>query len=556
MDNQRILLFGGLALIMMLIYQQWEVDYNPEYRYEVTQQAQPEQAAVNNTALPAIQQSSDLPDARTSTNTVVVNNQNNTVDATKNITVETDLLKIKIDTIGGTINYSELLSYPISLEESTENKKLLNIDATNFYIAQSGLRASNGIELPNHYSLFSTDALEYGMSEGQDELRVPFSWVNSEGFQVIKTFIFKRNSYKIAVEYQIKNPSANPLEVSLYEQLQKQYKDDETSKLMYTYSGGVVFDDEDKYQKVKYDDFNEFTAKTVDAGWLALIQHYFVTAWIPSQTDKNHYYTKVLSRNNTAVYLLGTISPAKTVAANSTQTIQGPTLYVGPKEQHRLENINGLKLVVDYGILTIIADPLFWLLNWFYQFVGNWGWSIILVTMVIKAIFYKLSETSYRSMARMRKLQPKIEKLKERFGDDRQKMGVAQMELFKKEKVNPLGGCLPIFVQMPVFIGLYWMLMESVEIRQAPWILWIQDLSVADPYFILPLIMGITMFVQQRLNPAPVDPIQQKVFMILPLVFTIFFAFFPAGLVLYWVINNLLSITQQYYITRHVLAEK
>ncbi len=558
MNNQRFILIGGLVLIMMLIYQQWQVDYNPSYRQN--QEANQNTTNVidsNGVSQTVENKNSDLPVAVPSNITSEIKAESpHSVGSSQIVTVETDLLKLKIDSVGGTIKFSELLKYPKTLDENSPNVKLFNIDADNYYIAQSGLRSSNNVDLPNHYSQFSIESTHYKLSDGQDEIQVPFTWTNAQGIKVIKTFVIKRDSYEVKINYKIVNPLDSNIDVALYQQIQKRYKEDEGSKLLYTYSGGVIFDDVDKYQKIEYSDFKEFNSKTVDAGWLALIQHYFVTAWIPDQEQKNNFYTKELIKNNAYVYLIGTISPIKTVAAQTTKHISGPILYVGPKEQHRLGHINGLKLVVDYGILTIIADPLFWLLNWFYQYLGNWGWSIIMVTVVIKAAFYWLSKKSYISMARMRKLQPKIEKLKERFGDDRQKMGMAQMELFKKEKVNPLGGCLPIFVQMPVFIGLYWMLMESVEIRQAPWILWINDLSVADPYFILPLIMGVTMFVQQRLNPAPVDPIQKKVFMFLPFVFTVFFAFFPAGLVLYWVVNNLLSITQQYYITRQILNEK
>ena len=558
MNNQRFLLIGGLMLIIMLIYQQWQVDYTPGYREKY--EGKKVEAPINNkdVAQSVEDNNLDLP--------TTIASPNNNVDAkpitstasnnSQIVTVETDLLKLKIDSIGGTIKYSELLKYPESLDKNSQNMKLLNVDQKHYYIAQSGLRSSDNVDMPNHYSQYLVNAKEYKLQEGQNELRIPFTWTNAQGFNVVKTFVLSRDSYEVKIEYQIKNPLEKDVSVALYEQFQKRNINEKKSKFMYTYTGGVIYDEADKYKKIKFDDFNEFKGKTTDAGWLAFIQHYFVTAWVPSDKDKNNYYAKELTKNNAPIYLMGTISPAKKLAASTTTTITGPILYVGPKEKHRIEKIKGLKLVVDYGVLTIISDPLFALLNWLYQFIGNWGWSIILVTVLIKAAFYKLSEASYKSMARMRKIQPKIEKLKERHGDDRQKMGVAQMELFKKEKVNPLGGCLPIVIQMPVFMGLYWMLQETVEIRQAPWILWIHDLSTPDQFYVLPAIMMITMVVQQKLNPAPVDPIQKKVMMFLPLVFGVFFAFFPAGLVLYWVANNLLSISQQYYITRHVLAEK
>ncbi len=555
MDNQRILAFGGLALIIMLIYQQWQFDYNPEYRKQHQQQVN-HQNPVSTQSPSTPHNAQDLPEVKQEkgqfAETAAASNAG---IQSEQITVETDLLKLKIDTVGGTINYSELLQYPVSLEDKKDKVKLLNIDDTHFYIAQSGLRASKGDSLPNHYSHYQVKQKTYQLAQGQNELRVPLYWKNNQGIEVIKTYIFSRDSYQVKVEYEVKNNSGKAIQFASYEQLQKKPQG-RKSKFLYTYSGGVIYDATDKYQKIKYEDFSDFQSKTVDAGWLALIQHYFVTAWVPNSQEKNTYYTKVINKNGNKRYLLGSISGTKVLSPNKAINIKAATLFVGPKEQHRLEKIEGLRLVVDYGILTIISDPLFWALNELYQILGNWGWAIIVLTLLIKLVFYKLSEASYRSMARMRKLQPKIEALKQRYGDDRQKMGMAQMELFKKEKVNPLGGCLPIFVQMPVFIGLYWMIMETVELRQAPWILWIQDLSIADPYFILPLIMGVTMIIQQRLNPAPVDPIQQKIMMILPIVFTFFFAFFPAGLVLYWVVNNILSISQQYYITRIVLAEK
>ncbi len=553
MDNQRILAFGGLALIIMLIYQQWQFDYNPEYRKQHQQQINSQNTVSTKSETANAQ---DLPEVKQAQNPLSSSDTPDVADIqSEQITVETDLLKLKIDTVGGTINYSELLHYPVSLEDKKDKVKLLNIDETHFYIAQSGLRANKGILLPNHYSHFKVKQNQYHLAKDQKELRVPLYWKNDQGIEVVKTYIFTRDSYQVKVEYDVKNNSGKAIQFASYEQLQKKPQG-RKSNFLYTYSGGVIYDAIDKYQKITYEDFADFQSKTVDAGWLALIQHYFVTAWIPNSQEKNTYYTKVINKNGNKRYLLGSISATKVLSPDKALNIKAATLFVGPKEQHRLEKIEGLRLVVDYGILTIISDPLFWALNELYQILGNWGWAIIVLTLLIKLVFYKLSEASYRSMARMRKLQPKIEALKQRYGDDRQKMGMAQMELFKKEKVNPLGGCLPIFIQMPVFIGLYWMIMETVELRQAPWILWIQDLSIADPYFILPLIMGVTMIIQQKLNPAPIDPIQQKIMMILPIVFTFFFAFFPAGLVLYWVVNNILSISQQYYITRIVLAEK
>ncbi|MFT6307935.1 MAG: YidC/Oxa1 family membrane protein insertase, partial [Halioglobus sp.] len=391
--------------------------------------------------------------------------------------------------------------------------------------------------------------------DGQDSIVVPFVWKSDSGITVTKTLTFYRSIYEVDVAYEISNGSAADWTVNQYRQLKrKPDTKDEKQQFMNTYIGGVVSNEEDRYTKVTFGDMEDedLNVSTTD-GWVAMIQHYFATAWIPQVGEQNTAYSRYLPQENR--YLIGMVSASQVIPAGA-QGSFSTKAYIGPKIQDTLSAAAPhLELTVDFGWLTIIAQPLFWLLKTIHGFVGNWGWAIIFTTFVIKAVFYKLSEASYRSMARMKLLQPKLASLKERHGDDRTKMGQATMELYKKEKVNPLGGCLPMIIQMPVFIALYWTLMESVELRQAPFMLWIQDLSIKDPLFILPVIMAATMYFQQKLNPAPVDPIQAKVFQFLPLIFGIFFAFFPAGLVLYWVVNNSLSIAQQYYITRHVLAD-
>ncbi|MEW8396763.1 MAG: membrane protein insertase YidC, partial [Candidatus Thiodiazotropha sp.] len=366
-----------------------------------------------------------------------------------------------------------------------------------------------------------------------------------------KQFVFRRGSYLADVSYLVDNRSADGWAARDYGQLQRmEPSSDGNGFTTYTYTGGVFYNPKDKYEKV---DFDEMAKKKLnvesDHGWLAMIEHYFLSAWIPPKDQVEHYYTNALSGGK---YLIGSYSPTVTVEAGEKKTLSRQ-LYIGPKLQDQLEVIaEGLELTVDYGWLTVIAKPIFWLLKSINNWIGNWGWSIIILTLLIKAAFFKLSETSYKSMANMRKFTPRIQAIKDRYGDDKQRIQAAMMELYKKEKINPLGGCLPILVQIPVFIALYWVLLESVELRQAPWVLWIDSLSEKDPYFILPLIMGVSMFVQQKLNPAPPDPMQAKIMMTLPFVFTIFFAFFPAGLVLYWVVNNLISIAQQWYITRKI----
>ena len=373
--------------------------------------------------------------------------------------------------------------------------------------------------------------------------------------EVDKIYTFHRGEYLIDVTYRISNNSTQEWSGHVYHQLQREQPVDEGQAFIYTYTGGVLYSKDEHYEKISFDDISKADLKdrSIQGGWTAMIQHYFVGAWIPDPSEKVSYYSKSIGDGR---YILGGIEGQKNIPAGETSQFTS-RLFVGPKLQSILENVaEGLELTVDYGILTIIAAPLFWLLDQIHSLVKNWGVSIILLTLMIKIVFYKLSETSYRSMAHMRKVQPKMVAMKERYADDRAGLNQAMMKLYKEEKINPLGGCLPILVQIPVFIALYWMILETVEMRQAPFMLWITDLSSADQYFILPLLMGITMFIQQRLNPTPLDPIQAKVMMALPVVFTVFFAFFPAGLVLYWVTNNTLSIAQQWYITRIVISEK
>jgi YidC/Oxa1 family membrane protein insertase len=396
---------------------------------------------------------------------------------------------------------------------------------------------------------YKTAKPEYRLEAGQDTLLVPLEWTNSKGLKVTKTFSFKRGEYLVRVGYQVDNQTATPWTGYLYTQLKRKEVAQETSMFQINpYMGAVLSSPAKRYDKISFDNMQkEPLNREIQEGWVAFVQHYFLSAWIPEGNQPYQYTTQALPDK---VYLARQIGPALTVAPGK-QLQTESKFYAGPAIADMLKGIApGLDLIVDYGVLWVIGTGLFWLMQQIHQIVGNWGWVIVLVTVIVKLAFYKLSAASYRSMAAMRKLQPRLVALKERYGDDRQKMSQATMELYKKEKINPLGGCLPVLVQIPVFIALYWVLLESVQLRQAPFILWIQDLSVQDPYYILPIIMGLTMLVQQRLNPAPVDPVQAKVMMFLPLVFTFLFLSFPAGLVLYWVVNNTLSILQQWYITR------
>ncbi|AFT68286.1 membrane protein insertase YidC [Cycloclasticus sp. P1] len=543
MDNQRTLLFAALAFIAVLIWQAWQKDY--VLPQQIQQQVQSE--GVNSSAdVPNVAKSEPLPTG--------VNQETESKDLALNggvIEVITDVYELKIDKVGGNIVNLYLTQYPDTkgLEETVQ---LLNNTPSKTFVVESGLIVQNG-ESPNHHALWSASDSQYVMTG--DELRVPLTWKNENGIEVTKTYVFSKGSYKVDVETSIENNGSNSWSAREYLQIKRNdYADKKANSMIYTYTGGVLYTDEDKYQKIDFDDMeDENLSQEATGGWAGMIQHYFGVAWVPEKENNYTYYTKALSAGK---YVIGAYSPMTVVEPGQRKTINS-VLFAGPKLQEQLKEIApGLELMVDYGKLTIIAEPIFWLLSFFYDFVGNWGVAIIMVTFTIKALFFKLSEKSYKSMAHMKLVQPRIVALKERYGDDKQQLNKAMMELYKTEKINPLSGCLPILIQIPVFIALYWTLLESVELRQAPFALWIDNLSAADPYFILPVIYGITMFFQQRLNPAPVDPMQKKVMQMLPIMFTGFFAFFPAGLVLYWIVNNLLTIAQQTVIMKRIESGK
>lgn len=543
MDNQRILLFFALSFVLLLLWQAWQQDYGHK-------PSAPQTAAMDNgTGVPADMPASLPVDSR-QTKAVTAPapaELQGALQSGQRVRVVTDLLDIEIDTIGGDLRQADLLAYPVAANTPDKPFRLMQDKGQRLFIAQSGLLSTQ--QAPDHHAKWSADQYEYFLTG--EQLVVPLKWTGPDGISVVKTYTFHRNSYVIDVSYAVHNSSNMEWRGHQYRQFQRTAPgDDEKSSFIYTYTGGVIYSNEEKYEKIKLEDMaKQDLGRDIQDGWAAIIQHDFLSAWIPQAGEINHYYTKAPANSP---YVLGMISPEARVGMGETAQFNS-RLYIGPKEQHLLEKIApGLKLTVDYGVLTVISQPLFWLLEKIHSLIGNWGWAIVVLTLLIKLVFYKLSETSYKSMAHMRQMQPKIQSLKERFGDDRQRMTQAMMELYKKEKINPLGGCLPILVQIPVFMALYWVLLESVELRQAGFMFWIQDLSTKDPYYILPLLMGIAMFIQQRLNPTPPDPIQAKVMQILPIVFTLFFAFFPSGLVLYWVANNILSILQQWYITRQI----
>lgn len=546
MDFQRLLLVAALSFTLLMIWQAWQKDYVLPKTEVVQDQAQA-QGAEQRKDIPAAPagmtgttQPSDAPSVQG-------------VKSAQRIHVKTDVYDVEIDSIGGDVRRVDLLKYPVVVDKPDQPFRLLD-DGKNFFIAQAALLPANDSPAPNHHQQFNAEKDRYEMVDGADTLEVRLTWNDGQGLSIDKVYTFHRGSYVIDVAFEVKNESGKPWSGHMYRQLQRNEPESGGSRFIYTYTGGVIYSEEEKYEKVKFDEMKETDlSRSITGGWAAMIQHYFLGAWIPPKDEIGNYYTKSPGENR---YIIGMVGPVKSVAPSETGTLNA-RLYVGPKLQDQLEEVSkGLELTVDYGILTIISEPLFWMLKQIHNIIGNWGWAIIILTIMIKAVFYKLSETSYKSMAHMRKVQPRLQQLKERFGDDKQKLNEAMMKMYREEKINPLGGCLPILVQIPVFIALYWMLLESVEMRQAPFMFWINDLSTKDPYFVLPVLMGITMLIQHRLNPTPMDPIQARVMMILPIAFTFFFMFFPAGLVLYWVVNNTLSIAQQWYITRVVIGNK
>ena len=551
MDFQRTLLIGAIAVVGVLTMQQWTQDYPSS-----TQSA----GVVNSVS--TSNPGSDLP--------VIGNNAPQIeggaiVPSSQLISVSTSTLNVEIDPAGGDIISLNLPKYPTWLPEEGEVSIPFQLlvqqpgcgsDNTCVFTAQSALVNTDGPGADNQRAIYNTTKASYTMVDGQNELVVNLT-KNDQGVDVTKRYTFTRGSYDVRVDYLITNNTETEWRDQFYAQLKRDNSDDPSkanSKApTNTYLGAAVRSNKEPYAKLDFKDFERKPfAERVEGGYAAMLQHYFVSAWVPNQEQQHQFYTR---SDNEGYNFVGFYDDALVAAPGQTVTT-GATLYAGPKNQEQLKVLaDGLELTVDYGMLWFLAQPLFALLNFIYSLVGNWGWSIILLTVIVKGIFYPLNATSFRSMAKMRKLSPKLAQMKEEFGEDRQKLSQAMMELYKKEKVNPMGGCLPILVQMPVFIALYWTLLESVELRQAPWLGWIHDLSQMDPYFILPLIMGASMFGQQLLNPTPPDPVQAKVMKLMPVIFTVFFLWFPSGLVLYWVTNNTLSIIQQYFITKKIERE-
>ncbi|GAB4191449.1 MAG: membrane protein insertase YidC [Wenzhouxiangellaceae bacterium] len=557
MSNTRTLLVLMLALMGFMIWNQWQQDYSRPT-------APPPEIVGDDGIAPAPAIESDVPQAP-ATDLPELDRPAQPAATqftapSEQVNVQTDLLKLAITTVGGTIVEARLREYPVAVDQPEQPFTLLEQNGGSWFVAQSGLVSDTGAA-PSHAQTYSAARLDYQMDSASDELRVPLVW-EQDGVRVTKTFIFKRGSYTIDVEHRVENNAAAAIRMGHYAQLQRTPKVDSgasglTNPEAYSYFGAAVYDPEEKFIKLAFDDFrSEPFERTIDNGWLAMVQHYFLAAWIPPAGEARNYSTQEVTRNGPLRYRVRYLSSAVEVPAAG-QHVFSDRLYVGPKIQDHLDDVApGLRYTVDYGVMTFIAKPLFWALEMIHSLVRNWGLAIIGLTLLIKLLFYKLTEAQFRSMARMRKLQPRIEALKERYGDDRQKMSQAMMDMYRKEKVNPLGGCLPILVQIPVFISLYWVLLESVELRQAPFILWIQDLSARDPYFVLPVLNGLAMIATQRMTPTPgMDPVQRRVMQSMPIVFSVLFAFFPAGLVLYWTTNAISSLAQQWYITRRIERE-
>ena len=570
MDWQRIVLIGSIALLGFMLLLEWN-EFSDRHRTNIVQ-SETTTSTIASTETDVVAESvptdtttidgkSEIPAASpvTVTSNKPSASENNAKDdaASQLVRVTTDTLDILIDTHGGDIVKVALLKHAAELN-GDQPYILLNRNKNFTYVAQSGLvgPGDDGTDSAGFRPTYMTDSVEYLLAENEHELAVDLK-LEKNGVTYIKRFLLTRGDNLIKLIYLIENNSQKNIQVQLFGQIKRDSQqpiiDTDAGFGIQPFLGAAVTMPDSNFEKIAFDDLRQ-TGETfsIQGGWVAMVQHYFLSVWIPDQNQENNFMLR--KKKNEDLYLLGFISPSVAVGAGSRAEVSAD-FYAGPKDIDRLEAIaDYLDLTIDFGILWWVAKPLFYFLNWINSFVGNWGWSIIILTIVIKAAFFRLSAASYRSMAKMRKVAPKMQTIKERFGDDRQKMSQEMMKLYKTEKVNPMGGCLPILVQMPVFIALYWVLLESVEIRHAPFILWLNDLSVKDPYFILPLLMGVSMFIQQKLNPTPPDPMQAKVMQWLPVIFTFMFLWFPAGLVLYWVVNNTLSIVQQYIITRQIEA--
>lgn len=571
MTNPRSILLIALLLVSFLIWNQWQQDYAQA----------PAPGAAPTAAAPAAPgaaatpgQSNDVPTASTASAVPAAAGTGAVPDsaaATQGelIEVSTDVLKLWIDSRGASVIRAELLAYPQQPKDYAHPVRLLDDSADHFFVAQSGLTSATGsAKSPSHQDVFSSEQKSYTLGADQKTLEVPFTWTDpATGLSVRKIYVLERGSYVVGNRQEIKNEGSSAWSGNAYRQLQRVippaakhgFFGSITNPQTYSFTGAAWYSPEEKFQKLAFDKFAKSPLKdqAVTGGWIAMLQHYFFAAWLPQDKSPESYTTEIHggSANVAPRFLIRSMGPGISVPAGGSATSEA-RLYVGPKLQSTLNDVApGLALTIDYGVLTFISEPLHWVLAKLYALTGNWGFAIILLVLLIKAVFFKLSEAQYRSMAKMRKLQPRVQALKDRYGDDRQKMNQAMMELYQKEKINPLGSCLPMLVQIPVFFALYWVLVESVELRQAPFFLWIQNLTAPDPYFVLPLLNAATMIATQYLTPTTgMDPVQARMMKIMPVIFSVLFAFFPAGLVLYWTVNGMTSLLQQWIITRRIEA--
>lgn len=561
MNQTRTFLIFALLAVAYLLWMAWEKDYAP----------QPAPATVTSAAsigtVPSAE--SSVPGATAGSTPAAPPSGSTSNAPTQLITISTDVLRLTVDTRGGSVVRSELLHYP-SEPRTKKNPdpvpvRLLDDQQSHFFIAQNGLTTvqnANSPVAPTHLSVFQAAQTNYALAEGQDELKVDLTWQDASGLKVTKTYALKRGSYTVALDQKIDNGASATWQGNAYEQLQRiappnnrTWYQNYTDPAAHSFLGAAWYSPQDKYETLPFADFQKKPLnRAITGGWAEMLQHYFFVAWIPPGQEPNSYSTSIVNPDTAQpLYLIRAVGPSLSVAPGQSVT-SSTRLYVGPKLQGTLDQVApGLELSTNYGWLTVIAQPLHWLLSKLHAISGNWGVAIILLVLLLKAALWKLTAAQFRSGARMRKLQPRVAALKERYGDDKMKMQQAMMELYKKEKVNPMAGCLPILVTFPVFLGLYRVLMESVELRQAPFFGWIHDLSAPDPFFVLPAIYVAVMMATQWLTPTTgMDPAQAKMMKVMPILFAVMFAFFPAGLVLYWVVNGATSLAQQWFITRQV----
>jgi YidC/Oxa1 family membrane protein insertase len=562
MDNPRLFLWIGLALLAWMNIIQWDRDFGPQSAASTATTASSATSPVVAPAAPGAA-SSSLPELPSATAPAAATPAAATqapatgavaaAAAAPSIRVVTDVIDMDISLQGGDLLRADLLQYPRDKKPGSPAVRLLSTDDATYGVVRSGLRAADGRAEPTHLALYTAPATEFRLAPGAQELRVPLTWTDGQGVTVTKTYVFKPGQYAVEVIYDVQNASGADWNAASYVQIARHVYSQSRSMFdveSYAFRGPAVYDGE-KYQKLSVDPEDEAFSQAFADGWMAEMQHHFVAAAVPPKGE-TYDFSQQLEGSHSLVSYRG---PLKSVPAGASATFS-ETLFIGPKLQEQLQKAGPkLELTVDYGKLTILSNPLFHLLQWVHKYVQNWGVTIIIVTILLKLLFYKLTEKSGRSMAKMRAIAPRIKAIQERYKDDREQLAKQTMELYKREKINPVAGCLPILVQIPVFLAFYWVLLESVEMRQAPFFGWIQDLSSKDPYFILPILMGFGMYAQFKLNPAPPDPMQAKMFAFMPVIMTVMMAWFPAGLVLYWLTNTLLSIAQQWQINRVVLAE-